>query len=182
MNGYYGIFVLRAVIAILLVGLGGGEVSVAWAEQTPSTRQGNGSTDQVAKSPARSSDPAGKTAGNIPKNIERKNLAAERVERPLRGKASRRAHRHSRERKVLRPQVMITPKPDLSYHGMLEQPQRYTPQYQQGKGSAPNPNAGTLLHDHFQELDKNRDGAIDPFERALGRLDIDRDLADRQWQ
>jgi hypothetical protein len=35
---------------------------------------------------------------------------------------------------------------------------------------------GNVLHDHFQELDKNHDGAIDPIERATGRIDLDRDL------
>jgi hypothetical protein len=73
-------------------------------------------------------------------------------------------------------------KPDLSYHGMLEQPRRYDPSRGQRKGGVPNPKAGDLTVDHFQELDKNRDGVLDPFERALGRLDIDRDLTNRQWE
>jgi len=94
----------------------------------------------------------------------------------------RSAHRRARAAKQLRPQATLTPRPDVSYHGMLQQPQRYTPQYEHGKGGVPNPNAGALLHEHFQELDKNRDGSIDPFERAVGRLDLERDLADHQWQ
>lgn len=85
-------------------------------------------------------------------------------------------------RKTLRPLASVQPKPDLSYHGMLEQPARYDPGRASRKGAAPNPQAGDLLYDHFQELDKNRDGMIDPFERALGRLDIDRDLTNRQWK
>jgi hypothetical protein len=96
--------------------------------------------------------------------------------------SARRAHRRARAAKPLRPQATLTPKPDVSFHGMLQQPQRYTPYYEHGKGGVPNPNVGALLHEHFQELDKNRDGSIDPFERALGRLDLDRDLADHQWQ
>ncbi len=96
--------------------------------------------------------------------------------------SARRAHRRARAAKPLRPQATLTPKPDVSYHGMLQQPQRYTPHYAHGKGGVPNPNTGALLHEHFQELDKNRDGSIDPFERALGRLDLNRDLADHQWQ
>lgn len=94
----------------------------------------------------------------------------------------RRAHRRSRGVKRLRPQATLIPKPDVSYHGLLQRPQRYIPHYEHGRGGVPNPNAGALLHDHFQELDKNRDGSIDPFERALGRLDLERDLADHQWQ
>lgn len=101
---------------------------------------------------------------------------------PSRGKTARRGQRHSKAGKQLRPQATIAPKPDLSYHGILEQPQRYAPQYEHSKGGVPNPNTRVLLHDHFQELDRNRDGTIDPFERALGRLDMDHDLADRQRQ
>jgi len=74
------------------------------------------------------------------------------------------------------------PKPDLSYHGMLEQRQRYDPGRDQRKGRVPNPLAQELHHDHFQELDLNRDGTLDPVERARGRLDIDRDLINRQWE
>ena len=79
------------------------------------------------------------------------------------------------------PVLTIQPKPDLSYHGILEHPQRYDPSLQRHNGSAHNPGTGDLLHDHFQELDKNRDGILDPFERALGRLDMDRDLSNRKW-
>lgn len=184
MKGYYDTFGIRAVLTILLISWGGGELSAAWAERKPSARQGRGSTDHVTpvKPPTRSSDPVRKTVRNLPKPIDGKNLAVERVESPLRGKAARQTHRHARKHKPLRSHATVAPKPDLSYHGMLEQPQRYAPQYRHSKGGAPNPNAGTLLHDHFQELDKNRDGSIDPFERAFGRLDMDRDLADRQWQ
>lgn len=74
-------------------------------------------------------------------------------------------------------------KPDLSYHGILHQPQRYDPsQGHRRSAGVPNPQAGDLVYDHFQELDKNRDGLIDPVERARGRLDIDRDLANHRWQ
>jgi hypothetical protein len=65
---------------------------------------------------------------------------------------------------------------------MLERPRRYDPSPARRNGGVPNPWAGELRHDHFQELDKNRDGVIDPFERVSGRLDIDRDLADRRWE
>jgi hypothetical protein len=84
--------------------------------------------------------------------------------------------------KKLRPLASVQPKPDLSYHGMLEQPRRYDPGRARKQGTLPNPQAGDLLHDHFQELDKNRDGMIDPFERTLGRLDIERDLTNRHWK
>ncbi len=78
------------------------------------------------------------------------------------------------------PMEPVQPKPDLSYHGILEQPQRYTLNRDQRKGAVPIPQAGESDYDHFQELDKNRDGVIDPLERASARLDIDWDLANRQ--
>lgn len=80
-----------------------------------------------------------------------------------------------------KPLAAVQPKPDLSYHGLLEQPGRYDPSPGQRRGAAPNPQAGDVLHDHFQELDRNRDGLLDPFERSLGRLDMDRDVSNRRW-
>jgi hypothetical protein len=78
--------------------------------------------------------------------------------------------------------AVVEPKPDLSYHGILEQPQRYDPSRDRRAGRPPNPQAGEILHDHFQELDKNHDGMIDPFERAFGRLDMNRDVSNYQWE
>jgi hypothetical protein len=43
----------------------------------------------------------------------------------------------------------------------------------------PNPAARELQVDHFQELDRNQDGVLDPLERTVGRLDIERDLSNR---
>jgi hypothetical protein len=93
----------------------------------------------------------------------------------------RKGRRHSRTHKKLTPRAAVQAKPDLSYLGLLRQPQRYDPGRDQRTGGAPNPQVGDLLHEHFQELDKNRDGMIDPLERARGRLDIDRDLSNRRW-
>lgn len=97
-------------------------------------------------------------------------------------RAPRKIRRHQKAGKKWRPPAILKPKPDLSYHGILEQPQRYDPSRDRRTGRAPNPQAGEILHDHFQELDKNHDGMIDPFERAFGRLDMDRDLSNRQWE
>ncbi|MFO0706582.1 MAG: hypothetical protein U0412_06980 [Nitrospira sp.] len=92
------------------------------------------------------------------------------------------ARRHRKSGKVAPQAAVVLPKPDMSVHGILEQPQRYDPRLERGRSGPPNPQAGEILHEHFQELDQNRDGVIDPFERALGRLDMDRDLAIRQWE
>jgi hypothetical protein len=96
-----------------------------------------------------------------------------------------RARKSARRSKVSKKHqgAMLKPKPDLSYHGILYRPQRYDPSRGHRRtGGAPNPHAGELVHDHFLELDRNRDGSIDPMERTLGRLDLDRDLANRRWK
>ncbi len=175
-----------AVLALLLAALvvtWGGEGSIAWAERKSSTGQG-GVANRLAggQQPSRLSAPVQKDAGISKKQRAGKGPSLEKSKGPTKERSARRAHRRARAAKPLRPQATLTPKPDVSYHGMFQQPQRYTPHYEHGKGGVPNPNAGALLHEHFQELDKNRDGSIDPFERALGRLDLDRDLADHQWQ
>ena len=90
--------------------------------------------------------------------------------------------RHRKAGNKRRPPAIVQPKPDLSYHGMFEQPQRYDPSRDRQTGRAPNPQAGELQQEHFQELDKNHDGMIDPFERAFGRLDMDRDVSNHQWK
>jgi hypothetical protein len=68
------------------------------------------------------------------------------------------------------------------YYGMLESPQRYDPRRNHLGGGVPNPDILELTYDHFQELDRNQDGAIDPVERTFGRPDMDRDLHDRRPQ
>ena len=94
----------------------------------------------------------------------------------------RKTRRHRKAGKKWHLPALVQPKPDLSYHGILEHPQRYDPSRDRRAGRAPNPQAGEILHDHFQELDKNRDGVIDPFERAFGRLDMDRDVSNHRWE
>ena len=76
--------------------------------------------------------------------------------------------------------AVVQPRTDLMYHGMLESPQRYDPRRNHLGAGVPDPHTPELTHDHFQELDRNQDGKIDPVERAFGRLDMDRDLHDRQ--
>lgn len=84
--------------------------------------------------------------------------------------------------KKLRPKAEVQPRTDLIHHGLLENTQRYDPRPNSRIVGVPNPQTPDLTHDHFQELDRNQDGKIDPVERAFGRLDMDRDLHDRQPQ
>ena len=78
------------------------------------------------------------------------------------------------------PEAVVQPRTDLMYHGMLESPQRYDPRRNQLGAGVQDPHTSELTHDHFQELDRNQDGAIDPVERTFGRLDMDRDLHNRR--
>jgi hypothetical protein len=78
------------------------------------------------------------------------------------------------------PKAVVQPRTDLMYHGMLESPQRYDPRRNHLGAGVPDPHTPELTYDHFQELDRNQDGTIDPVERVFGRLDMDRDLHDRQ--
>ena len=176
-------------LALLVVALAltwTGEGSVAWAERKVSTGQGGAANIRLAvgQPPPRPSAPVKKDLEISKKQRVGKGLALGKGKGPTKEKeqSARHGRRRVRAAKPLRSQATLTPKPDVSYHGLLQQSQRYTPHYEHAKGGVPNPNAGALLHDHFQELDKNRDGSIDPFERALGRLDLERDLADHQWE
>ena len=90
------------------------------------------------------------------------------------------SHRRVKVTKKVAPKAVVQPRTDLMYHGLLEDSQRYDPRPNFRTAGVPNPQTPDLTHDHFQELDRNRDGKIDPVERAFGRLDMDRDLYDRQ--
>ena len=96
--------------------------------------------------------------------------------KPTSPKSPRRMKVHRRRA----PKAVVQPRTDLMYHGMLESPQRYNPRRNHPGAGVPDSNNPGLTHDHFQELDRNQDGTIDPVERTFGRLDMDRDLNDRQ--
>ena len=78
------------------------------------------------------------------------------------------------------PKAIVQPRTDLTYYGVLEDSQRYDPRPNSRMAGVPSPQTSDLTHDHFQELDRNQDGKIDPVERAFGRIDMDRDLHNRQ--
>lgn len=97
-------------------------------------------------------------------------------------KKARSVHRQGKVSKKAKAQAVIKPHTDLTYHGILENPSRYDPRHNRQTAGTPDPQTPELTHDHFQELDHNRDGKIDPVERTFGRLDMDRDLSARHWQ
>jgi hypothetical protein len=85
-------------------------------------------------------------------------------------------------RKKTMPKVVVQPRTDLIHYGVLKDSQRYDPGPNIRHRGVPHPQTSDLTHDHFQELDRNQDGMIDPVERAFGRIDMDRDLHSRTLQ
>jgi hypothetical protein len=98
--------------------------------------------------------------------------------KPMRSKVGS----HVKVQKKVVPKAVVEPRTDLMYYGVLEDPQRYDPRPNPRQAGVPNPQNSDLSHDHFQELDRNQDGMIDPVERAFGRIDMDRDLHTRTLQ
>lgn len=99
------------------------------------------------------------------------------------GQAGRKPHRVIKTfKKVPRKTVVVQPRMDLIHYGVLEDSQRYDPRPHAQAAGVPNPQTPELTHDHFQELDRNQDGKIDPVERAFGRIDMDRDLNTRTFK
>ena len=123
--------------------------------------------------------------GFRPIGTERQPGAIQKEAKPVRTAVKPKRSKHSRRvnvHKKSRPKAVVQPRTDLMYYGMLESPQRYDPRRNHFGGGVPDPNMFELTHDHFQELDRNQDGAIDPVERTFGRPDMDRDLHDRRPQ
>jgi hypothetical protein len=120
----------------------------------------------------------------IPIATERQPEATQKQAKPGQADLKLTRPKHSRHMKVQKreaPKAVVEPSIDLMYHGMLESPQRYDPRRNHRVGAGvPDPHNPELTHDHFQELDRNQDGSIDPVERVFGRLDMDRDLYDRR--
>lgn len=94
--------------------------------------------------------------------------------------AGRKGHRQAKVSKKISPKAEARPRTDLMYHGILEGPSRYEPRRDRQTAGPPDPQTSELAYEHFQELDRNGDGSIDPVERAFGRLDMDHDLSKRQ--
>jgi hypothetical protein len=111
-----------------------------------------------------------------PGDIQKQARSVQTEFKPKRLKRERRMNIHKKKP----PKVLVQPRTDLMYYGMLESPQRYDPRRNHFGGGVPDPHIPELTHDHFQELDRNQDGAIDPVERTFGRPDMDRDLYDRR--
>jgi hypothetical protein len=93
--------------------------------------------------------------------------------------SSKKSPRALKARKKTTSNAVLQPRTDLIHYGVLRDSQRYDPSPNFRHGAVPHPQAADLTYDHFQELDRNQDGMIDPVERAFGRIDMDRDLLSR---
>jgi hypothetical protein len=126
-----------------------------------------------AKAPRSSTDMMQKKAAETKPVSARNDAKATAAETPV---GARKRHRAMRASKKVVPKALVQPRTDLMHYGVLENAQRYDPRPHAHPAGVPNPQTSDLTHDHFQELDRNQDGAIDPVERAFGRIDMDRDL------
>ena len=181
-KSYLGLLILLLVCPTILVEPG--------AAQALAGRQSNGQEAALAAATSTmgplsaqasdSSDPHARAITQPIGSTTNASLVAKRTNRS-RGnpKSDSRKSRRAKGGKKIAPRVVIRPRSDLSPHGLIEGPQRYDPRPNYRTAGVRDPQTRDLIHDHFQELDRNRDGRIDPVERAFGRLDIDRDLSSR---
>ncbi len=134
-------------------------------------------------SPQRSQQPAKKPA--VPTATEWRPEASHATTKHVLSESKAAAPKARRPFKVHKkhaPKAVVQPRQDLTHHGLLEDAQRYDPRLNHQTAGVQNPQTPDLTHDHFQELDRNLDGRVDPVERAFGRLDMDRDLHNRHPQ
>ncbi len=120
---------------------------------------------------------------SVPAATERQPEAIQKQAKPVLADLTQASPKSPRRLNVHRkraPKAVVQPRTDLMYHGMLESSQRYNPRRDHLGARIPDPHNPELTHDHFQELDRNQDGTIDPVERTFGRPDMDRDLYDRR--
>ena len=92
---------------------------------------------------------------------------------------NRQARKRLRGHKPMPSETVAEPMRGSAHPGLLKTPHRYHLNQGDRRSVIVTPHPGDQAHDHFLELDKNRDGVIDPLERAVGRLDIERDLHNR---
>ncbi|HJT20735.1 MAG TPA: EF-hand domain-containing protein [Nitrospira sp.] len=88
-------------------------------------------------------------------------------------------HPMSKSKKVL-PKATLGSDLDPKPHGMLQDSRRYDSRLGFRTSGLQDPQLQHVSYEHFQELDRNQDGRIDPVERAFSRLDMDRDLHDHR--
>ena len=182
-RSFLKLVVLGAVCAVAVLAVTVGQTIAA-------TKKANKPAPVVAAKPTKQQSEQGQIPlikhakkSPIPTALEPQPEAIQKQAKPARAKLNSTIPKSSRRMKIHRKgasKAVVQPRTDLMYHGMLESPQRYDPRRNHIGAGVQDPLTPELTHDHFQELDRNQDGTIDPVERAFGRLDMDRDLHDRQ--
>jgi hypothetical protein len=183
-QGYLGLTILACACSVALVGA---TVGQALAAQKNSKERASSVVPAIFPKPSpelaqkSTRNTARKTAVSTVPEQQPEVLQGQAKQIPTKSKTTgRKGHRQVKISKKIPPKAVVQPRTDLMYHGMLESPQRYDPRRNHLGAGIPDPHTSELTHDHFQELDRNQDGTIDPVERVFGRLDMDRDLHDRQ--
>jgi len=184
-RGILELVVLVAVCAVVALATTVGQTFAA-------TTKAKGSVPVVAAKPTKQQSEQGQTLSiqrskksPMPSATERQPEAIQKQAKPVptelkpASPTSQKSHRRMKTHKRRVPKAVVQPRTDLMYHGMLESPQRYDSRRNHLDAGVPDPHNSELTQDHFQELDRNQDGSIDPVERAFGRLDMDRDFHDR---
>jgi hypothetical protein len=183
-KGRLGLTILACACTVAVVGAVVGQALAAqkkFKEQAPSVVPAISPkpSPELAQKPTRAT--AKKTAASTVPEQQPEVLQRQAKQTPTESKKTgHKGHRQVKVSKKIPPKVEVQSRTDLMYYGLLEGPQRYDPRRNHPGAGVPDSNNPELTHDHFQELDKNHDGMIDPFERAFGRLDMDRDVSNHQ--
>jgi hypothetical protein len=185
-RNFLGLVVLGTVCSVALVAVPVGQTIAA-------TKKAKESAPVVAATPPKQQSEQGHTPSNqrakkspVPVATERQPETIQKQAKPAPAElksispVSPKSHRRMKIHRKRVPKAVVQPRTDLMYHGMFESPQRYNPRRNHLGAGILDPHNPELTHDHFQELDRNQDGQIDPVERTFGRPDMDRDLHDRR--
>jgi len=186
-RNFLGLIVFGAVCSVAVVAVTVGQTIAA-------TKKAKESAPVVAATPPKQQSEQGHNPSNQRVKKSSKPVATERQPeaiqkeakpvpaelKPMSSVSPKSPRRMKVHRKRVTPKAVVQPRTDLMYHGMFESPQRYNPRRNHLGLGVLDPHNPELTHDHFQELDRNQDGQIDPVERTFGRPDMDRDLHDRR--
>jgi hypothetical protein len=185
-RNFLRLVVLGAVCSVAVIAVTGGQTIAATkkAKEPASVVAAKLPKEQSEQRQTPSSQRAKKSP--VPVATERQPEAIQKQAKPAPAElksispVSPKSHRRMKVHRKRAPKAVVQPRTDLIYHGMLESPQRYDPRRNHLGAGVLDPHNPELTHDHFQELDRNQDGQIDPVERTFGRPDMDRDLHDRR--
>ena len=160
-----------------------GFLATPFGQTIAATKKATEPAPVVDVRPAKQQYKQGENPSIRPTDAERQQGAVQKPAQPVKTELKQTNPKSARQMKVHRksaPKAVVQSGTDLMYHGMLETPQRYNPRRNHLGVGVLDPHNPELTHDHFQELDRNQDGKIDPVERTFGRLDMHWDISTHQ--